>query len=189
MNNRSILLPEWKTPIGRMRGEIGPEGLKNLGVPRITGTFSSGRIKLAKKPVSLLNEKKIQSMIGCRSQELCLDRTTTFLEQYFRGNHTRELPELDWSAWSDFCRMTWTETMRVRFGRTRTYSAIAEAVGRPESARAVGGAMGRNPIVLIMPCHRIMGKSSNGRPNLTGFTGGLELKRQLLVHEGLLPSS
>ncbi len=71
---------------------------------------------------------------------------------------------------------------RIPFGVTRSYGEIAERIGNPKSMRAVGLASGSNPISIIVPCHRVIG--ANGA--LTGFGGGLDIKRQLLVFEGAL---
>ena len=185
MNNLSVVDVSWNTPIGKMRGRIGPYGLEYLGLPlgfKQIPTGDSG----PEVPVAVVGTEIRGIQSPGRRQQQCLNLTTQFLEYYFRGDKSCELPELDWSKWGGFYRRVWTETRKVRFGRTRTYGEIAEAAGRPGSARAVGGAMRRNPIVLIIPCHRILGKSLNGQPNLTGFTGSLGLKRQLLMHEGLL---
>ena len=73
----------------------------------------------------------------------------------------------------------WGELGRIPFGKTRSYGAIAEAVGRAGAARAVGAATGRNPAPILVPCHRVVGASGA----LTGFAGGLDAKRLLLAHE------
>lgn len=70
----------------------------------------------------------------------------------------------------------------IPFGETRTYAALAAAVGSPGAARAVGRIMAGNPVPLVIPCHRVLG--TNGR--LTGYRGGLAWKRALLMHEGIL---
>lgn len=79
-----------------------------------------------------------------------------------------------------FERRVWRALLRIPAGKTLTYGEIARKLGVPNAARAVGGACGRNPIVLVIPCHRVIG--ANG--SLTGFGGGIELKRWLLRHEG-----
>lgn len=73
----------------------------------------------------------------------------------------------------------WNALLNIPYGETRTYQEIAQAIGQPKAARAVGGACHRNPIGIIIPCHRVIG--SNGK--LTGYYGGLDLKQQLLTHE------
>lgn len=80
---------------------------------------------------------------------------------------------------SDFCKTVWRELQKIPYGSTATYGEIARRIGRPGAARAVGMACNRNPLLLIIPCHRVLG--SNGR--LTGFACGLDVKRFLLELE------
>lgn len=104
------------------------------------------------------------------------------LRAYFAGQLTVfELP-LDTSAGTPFQQAVWRATARVPYGRCATYGQIAEAIGRPGSARAVGGAMGRNPTPIVVPCHRIVAAGGIG-----GFTGGLRYKRALMAVEGMSP--
>jgi methylated-DNA-[protein]-cysteine S-methyltransferase len=81
-----------------------------------------------------------------------------------------------------FQRAVWRALLDVPPGHTSTYGAIARQVGAPQASRAAGAAIGRNPVAIIVPCHRIVG--SNG--SLTGFAGGLKRKEALLQHEGAL---
>lgn len=78
-----------------------------------------------------------------------------------------------------FQRKVWQALLAIPYGETRTYGQIAQAIGMPKASRAVGGACNRNPIGIIIPCHRVIG--SNGK--LTGYYGGLEFKELLLEHE------
>ena len=77
---------------------------------------------------------------------------------------------------TDFQRAVWRQVSAIPYGQTRSYSDIAAALGRPKAVRAVGAAIGRNPIWLAIPCHRVVGKDGA----LTGYAGGLERKRFLL---------
>ncbi|MGH6872886.1 MAG: methylated-DNA--[protein]-cysteine S-methyltransferase [Rhizomicrobium sp.] len=79
----------------------------------------------------------------------------------------------------DFHRQVWDALLRIPFGATTSYGAIAKKVGHPNGARAVGVANGANPIALVIPCHRVIGSDGT----LTGYGGGLPLKRALLEHE------
>ncbi|HEY2365943.1 MAG TPA: methylated-DNA--[protein]-cysteine S-methyltransferase, partial [Polyangiaceae bacterium] len=79
-----------------------------------------------------------------------------------------------------FQQRVWKALLGVAFGRTASYGEIARAIGRPEASRAVGAANGKNPIAIIVPCHRIIG--ANGA--LVGYAGGLPRKKWLLAHEG-----
>jgi methylated-DNA-[protein]-cysteine S-methyltransferase len=97
------------------------------------------------------------------------------LAAYFKGdlkNFDLELAPVG----TDFQRRVWAALTRIPYGTVVAYKSIAEAVGSPSAARAVGAATGRNPIPIIVPCHRVVG--SNG--SLTGFGGGLEAKSLLL---------
>jgi methylated-DNA-[protein]-cysteine S-methyltransferase len=81
-----------------------------------------------------------------------------------------------------FQRQVWEQVSRIPRGQVRRYADIARAIGRPQAARAVGAAVGRNPWILLVPCHRVVGH--DGR--LTGYAAGLERKQQLLKMEGAL---
>ena len=78
-----------------------------------------------------------------------------------------------------FQRKVWSALRTIPYGRTVSYGAIAQQIGAPTASRAVGAANGRNPIAIVVPCHRVIG--ANGK--LTGYAGGLDMKEQLLAHE------
>lgn len=107
-----------------------------------------------------------------------------WLEDYFSG----QKPTIDFPLnpqGTPFQRTVWRLLADIPYGETRTYGELAAqaalALGRPTSPRAVGSAVGRNPISIILPCHRVMG----GGGKLTGFGGGVETKAWLLRHEGV----
>jgi methylated-DNA-[protein]-cysteine S-methyltransferase len=81
---------------------------------------------------------------------------------------------------TDFQKSVWSQLRKIPYGETRSYSQIAEAIGRPKAVRAVGTANGSNPVAIIVPCHRVIGSSGK----LTGYGGGLPLKKRLLELEG-----
>ncbi len=83
---------------------------------------------------------------------------------------------------TDFQIQTWQALLTIPYGETRSYSEQAELIGRPKAVRAVGGTNGLNPIGIIVPCHRVIGKSGS----LTGYAGGLKVKKFLLHLEGSL---
>jgi methylated-DNA-[protein]-cysteine S-methyltransferase len=101
------------------------------------------------------------------------------LDGYFRGGRKAFAVKLDLRG-TAFQKSVWERLLRVKFGQTITYKAVAEAVGRPAATRAVGQANHGNPVSIIVPCHRVVG--SDGR--LTGYGGGLWRKDWLLRHEG-----
>jgi len=110
-----------------------------------------------------------------------LARVRRQLTEYFDGTRTSfDLP-LD-AAGSAFERGVWNLLRTVPYGATTSYGELARRLGDPRATRAVGAANGKNPIPIIVPCHRVVG----ARGELTGFGGGLDRKRWLLEHEGAL---
>jgi methylated-DNA-[protein]-cysteine S-methyltransferase len=105
------------------------------------------------------------------------------LEKYFDGNLTKFTFPMELSSGTDFQRAVWKEIQKIKFGQVKTYKDIAEAIGKPLAARAVGGAVGSNPIPLAVGCHRVLGSSGK----ITGYSGGkgLPTKRILLKLEGI----
>ena len=102
------------------------------------------------------------------------------LEEYFAGDRTDfELP-LNLSG-TPFQRTVWTALQGIPYGTTMSYGELADRIGRPTASRAVGLANGKNPVGIVVPCHRVVGASGD----LTGYGGGLDRKRQLLDFERL----
>jgi methylated-DNA-[protein]-cysteine S-methyltransferase len=111
-----------------------------------------------------------------------VDAVRRELDEYFAGRRREfDLP-VDLTPLPAFQQEVLTELVRVPFGSLETYGGLAARVGHPRAARAVGGALNKNPIPIVVPCHRVVG--ANG--SLTGYGGGLERKRQLLTGEGAL---
>src|SRR5439155_9859871 len=102
------------------------------------------------------------------------------LRQYFAGERVQFTCPLDMKG-TAFQIQVWQELLRIPYSETRSYSEIANAIGRPSASRAVGTANGANPIAIIVPCHRVIG--SNGA--LVGYGGGLSTKEWLLTLEGV----
>ena len=99
-------------------------------------------------------------------------------EYFFRGRKFFSV-EIELRG-SDFQKTVWNELLNIPFGSTASYESIAVRIGNIKSIRAVGLANGQNPIAIIVPCHRVIGKSGD----LVGYGGGLENKEWLLYHEG-----
>ena len=97
------------------------------------------------------------------------------LEAYWNGTLTRFQVPLDLSG-TDFQKRVWNALQEIPYGSSVCYSELACRIGRPEAVRAVAGAVGKNPCLIIVPCHRVLGKDGS----LTGFSAGLEIKKQLL---------
>ncbi len=105
------------------------------------------------------------------------------LSEYFSGERKEFNLPLDLRG-TAFQLAVWRELLQIPYGRTSSYGGIAARLGRPNAVRAVGAAVGANPIPIIVPCHRVIGR--NGA--LVGFGGGIELKRRLLALEGVVPA-
>ncbi|MBA3475504.1 MAG: methylated-DNA--[protein]-cysteine S-methyltransferase, partial [Actinobacteria bacterium] len=111
-----------------------------------------------------------------------VDDAHTQLDEYFDGRREGFELDLDLGGSAPFARNVLAELARVPFGQTTTYGTLAATVGAPRAARAVGTVMNRNPIPIVLPCHRVVG--ANG--SLTGYGGGLDVKERLLRLEGAL---
>jgi methylated-DNA-[protein]-cysteine S-methyltransferase len=111
-----------------------------------------------------------------------LDEAEKQLKRYFAGKSQVLDFEVEVRG-TEFQRAVWNEISKIGFGETKTYGEIAEAIGRPKAVRAVGGAVGANPVPLVIGCHRVLGAAGK----ITGYSGGegLPTKRWLLKLEGL----
>ncbi len=168
--DRAIHYAVFSTPLGKMIAA----GYKN----RLCRLEFLGR----KKPSAILKpiaERLKTEMSGGKSP--ILDETRKQLKMYFDGRLKKfNLPvEL---IGTDFQRSVWRQLTRIPQGKTVNYGKIAERIGKPKGARAAGMAIGSNPISIVVPCHRVIGKSGD----LVGFGGGLWRKKWLLKHEGTL---
>ena len=123
--------------------------------------------------------------IGARADSHpVLMETERQLNEYFSGRRKEFALTLDVDG-TPFQRRVWNALRTIPFGETRSYGEIATQIGNPAAMRAVGAANGRNPVSIVVPCHRVIG--STGK--LTGFGGGLEAKAQLLELEGSYPAT
>ncbi len=119
---------------------------------------------------------------GWRHEPAAFAEARDQLDAYFAGDlRTFDLPLAP--AGTPFQRRVWDALTTIPYGETTSYGELAEEIGRPGSARAVGAANGRNPIAIVVPCHRVIG----GDRTLTGYAGGLDAKRILLTLEGAIP--
>jgi methylated-DNA-[protein]-cysteine S-methyltransferase len=125
--------------------------------------------------------RRVEARPGAASSAMAAARAQ--LDAYFAGELTEFTVPLA-AAGTPFQERVWAALRGIAFGETISYLELARRVGDPKAVRAVGGANGRNPIPVIVPCHRVIGADGS----LTGFGGGIERKRWLLRHEGALPA-
>ena len=141
-----------------------------------------------KSPIGVLEiELKNDIVLGLRVVESCdnVSEVTGYfaqvakqLDEYFAGKRTKfELNIL--LKGTEFQKKVWAELLKIPYGKTKSYQEIAEAIGKPNAQRAVGSACNKNPILLIIPCHRVISKTGK----LTGFACGIDRKEQLIKLE------
>ena len=154
-----------------------------------TAYYSSsfGCIKIAYQGDALT---EVAFVVGIEQQEAPLlsvrsalsDRAFAELEAYFAGKRKQfTLPLLP--KGTAFQQKVWNALLAIPYGQTRSYKQIASAIGQPKACRAVGMANNKNPLAIVIPCHRVIG--SNGR--MVGYASGLDRKANLLQLEGILP--
>lgn len=145
-----------------------------LGPIRLTGT-AEGLTR-----VDFQNgDRPVVSASDWQEGSSALAEAVRQLQAYFQGSLRQFTLPLA-PAGTPFQQRVWQELQRIPYGITMTYQDLAERVDKPQGARAVGSANGANPIAIIVPCHRVLGR--DGR--LRGYAGGLPIKRHLLRHEG-----
>ncbi len=143
-----------------------------IGIAKITGTIDGI------SSVSVLdNEVEISTNIP-----KCLKNCVQQLDEYFSGNRTEFTVKLNPKG-TAFQQKVWTELLNVPFGKTSTYLKQSQSLGNVKAIRAVASANGKNPVWILIPCHRIIGSDGS----LTGYAGGLWRKKWLLEHENPSP--
>jgi len=157
----TLLSSTYDSPVGTLTLVAGSTGLRAISWPdrewRHVG-LQGADVELGSTPV--------------------LERTARELDEYFAGDRTSFDVPLELEG-TDFQLAAWRALAAIPYGETRSYSEQAVRIGRPSAVRAVGAANGRNPVSIVLPCHRVVG--SDGA--LRGFGGGLDVKEWLLVHE------
>lgn len=151
-----------ESPIGQIAIRATPRGLTAVRI----GTTESAPIPPFPTAAAILEEAAAQ------------------LHAYFAGNRrTFDLP-IDWQTLNltPFQRRVLEAVQRVPWGTVTRYATLAESIGQPGGAQAVGQALARNPLLIVIPCHRVLGP----RNELRGYAGGIEAKIWLLQHEGVL---
>lgn len=154
--------------ISSLDSPVGPLGLVASATALVAVLWPDerdGRVRFDNEPVEV-------------AQHSIIDTAATQLEEYFAGDRRQfDLP-LD-PRGTEFQCSVWWSLADIPYGETSTYGKQAANIGRPTAVRAVGSANGRNPLSIVLPCHRIVG--ADGK--LTGFAGGIDTKRWLLDHE------
>jgi len=148
----------WESPLGPLRLYASHKGLVAVLWPE----DREGRVVLKEDVAENPNNPILQT-------------TADQLGEYFAGDRTEFDVPLDLRG-TEFQVQTWKSLAKIPYGETSSYGRQAASIGRPKAVRAIGAANGRNPVSVVLPCHRVVG--SNG--SLTGFAGGLEAKRFLL---------
>ncbi|MDY6912450.1 MAG: methylated-DNA--[protein]-cysteine S-methyltransferase [Chloroflexota bacterium] len=131
----------------------------------------------ADKALTLIADYMTKAVAGTSSFRDLIER----LELYFRGDYIDFPDDLDLRGSTAFQRDVWELTCSIPYGKTRTYKWVATEMGRPGSLRAVGQALARNPLPIIIPCHRVIGSSGS----IGGFSGGLDMKKRLITLESI----
>ena len=157
-----------RTPYGWIELSASPRGLTSTVLPRT----ANGPAKSPSQQRSEVNRQAARWLNQARRE----------LQAYFLGKSKSFTCPVDLSGATPFQRAVWRATAQVPYGRVRSYQWIAAKLGAPRSARAVGNALGANPVPLLIPCHRIVA----GDASLGGFSCGLPWKRRLLKLEGSL---
>ena len=171
MNNTFYI---YTTDFGKLL--IKSDGEAITGIKIVADTKLIDRTETDKKSITK-KDVKAKSVGKNESTELT-DKAAKQLDEFFAGKRKHfDLPLLP--KGTDFQRSVWKALQEIPYGETRSYKQIAEAINNPKACRAVGLANNRNPIWIVIPCHRVIG--SNGA--LTGYGGGLEMKQRLLEIE------
>ena len=120
----------------------------------------------------------VESCSNISEQSGYFEEVAKQLDEYFAGKRTKF--ELNiYPKGTEFQKKVWAELLKIPYGKTKSYQEIADAIGEPNAQRAVGSACNKNPILLIIPCHRVVSKTGK----LTGFACGIDRKEQLLKLE------
>ncbi len=158
----------FSTPLGWAGVGVAEKGVCRIVLPR--RSLKTVKNELAK------GKRDVSKMAEARSSDRNIKKMVKLLQEYFSGRGVAfDLP-LDLDYYTPFQRAVWKAAATIPYGETRSYAWIAKKIGKAKAARAVGQALGANPVPILIPCHRII--SSAG--SLGGFSGGLEMKKKLL---------
>ncbi len=138
-----------------------------------------GPIEIVASPDSILALHFVEDMLpGDGELTFCVKECRKQLDEYFKGERRKFFLNLQ-PAGTDFQKSVWRQLEKISYGKTTSYGEIADVIGKPNASRAVGSANGKNPIAIIIPCHRVIGSDGS----LTGYGGGLWRKEWLIGFE------
>ncbi len=176
----------------RFREAAAAEGLLDVAYdladsplgPLLLARSERGVCRITYDPVPELLEEELARTFGARLLRVprAVDDARRQLDEYFEGGRHDFALSVDLRLARDFSRRVLEELARVPYGELTTYGTLAARAGRPRAARAVGTVMNRNPIPIVLPCHRVVGSTGA----LVGYGGGLDRKRRLLALEGAM---
>ena len=158
------------SPLGELSLAAGEHGLITLALGKPLDKYLPGLIK-----------RRHDGGRGRHVPQEVLEQACNELAEYMLSAREKFETPLDLSTGTEFQRTVWRRLRRIKFGKTVNYAALAENVGKPNAARAVGNAVGANPLPIFIPCHRVLAADNK----LGGFSGGLGRKRKLLRIEGV----
>lgn len=158
-----MMVEEIVTPVGNLTAVSSTRGICYLG-------FDSDKTQIENHK----GEDKTEDQVATRYLSILKIQLT----EYFAGLRKEFTVPLDIQG-TDFYRKAWSELLKIPYGTTRTYSQQAQSLNNPRGVRAVARANSKNRIAILIPCHRIIGSDNK----LTGYAGGIERKRWLLIHE------
>lgn len=151
----------YQSPLGTIKIVADGNGIVGIDfVDKSKGKFSSDDLKIQNEHLK-----------NCVKQ----------LDDYFQGKR-KEFELKLYLKGTDFQKKVWKELLKIPFGKTISYGEVAKRIKNPKAVRAVGQAVGKNPISIVVPCHRVIGSDGS----LTGYASGLHRKKWLLKHEGIL---
>ena len=166
--NKSIVQASFQSPLGPITLAATAKGLAGLW-------FMEGQRHL---PPELTGH----TLWPSDTEQPVLKQVSQQLAEYFAGQRNRFEVPLDLACGTAFQQSVWQALLAIPYGGTASYGEVSRRIGKPTAVRAVGAAVGRNPVSIILPCHRVMGTDGS----LTGYAGGLHRKIALLKLEGVL---
>jgi len=164
-NHSGLRFTSFKSALGWVALQASPAGIMKLTLPQPTEQAALAELGVSAGAVGV-DKDRFSDLIAR-------------LQDYFKGKSVDFPEDLDLSVGTAFQQKVWRSCYSIPYGQTRSYGWIARQIGNPRATRAVGQALGRNPIPIIIPCHRVLAAGSK----LGGFSGGLSVKEQLLALE------